>query len=788
MKKIGLKVIILLVVLIVGGFGIVYALLHSALPDYAGVVSLDVEDGVKVYRDDRGVAHIHAENWSDMVFAQGYVHAQERLWQMETHRRAVSGSISEIIGESMLEMDTLMRTLGLRRIAEELVEKSSDETVATMQSYVDGINSFLEEGNSTAPEFRILGFTPEPWTVEDAIGTVVLLAYNLGTNWREEAIRSAMHEELEPKLFAEILPPYDDWDTPPTWTQDQAVVAEGTVENLVSLVDRADLSDISLPGLGSNSWVVSPELSATETAVLANDPHLEQGLPSIWYENRLELNGELNLYGWSIPGAPGIVIGHNEYIAWGMTNIGDAQDLFMEEQHPDDPHRFLYDDEWYEAEVIIEEIVVKGEEEPVELEVIITRHGPLILDDPPMSLAWTAYDFQHSSADAIMDMNTARNWEEFRRATLAFSMPIQSIVYADVEGNIGFRTAGQVPIRKKGMGLVPAPGWSSEYGWDGYIPEEEMPELFNPPDGYIVTANHRVADDDYPYSIAIDYAPPYRMQRIVNELESKDRFTVADFRKLQNDWYNLHAATRLPGWVDIIKASSVNLEQPAEEGLDILEEWASNPVNLPEEPGPAIFQLWYLNFMEEVFREEMGDELYQTFIGSAYLAYNSLEYLLEKEESFWFERGISNLLLNSYVRTISQLVEEQGEEPSQWEWQQMQTISFDHIMGEVDIVRPILCRGPYPYGGDHMTVGRAAYSLKDPFKVNSVAGIRFIAVMNPAEVEAYGVMAGGQSGHFLSKHYDDQIEAWLKGDYYPLSFNLHDLAEGKTREMTINPK
>ena len=308
MKKIVLRVVVLLLVLVIAGAGIVYAFLRSALPDYAETVSLDVEDGVKVYRDGRGVAHIHGENWHDMVYAQGYVHAQERLWQMETHRRAVAGTISEIIGEDLLEMDTMMRTLGLRRIAEDITEQTSEETLATMQSYVDGINAWIEE-DKIPPEFRVLGHEPEPWTVEDAVGTVVLLAYNLGSNWREEAKRAALQEGLDPVLFDEILPPYEDFDTPPVWRKDQAwPEGENNVENLLSLVERGNI-DIPLPGSGSNSWVVSPEMSTDGVAVLANDPHLEQSLPSIWYENRLELEGELNLYGWSIPGAPGVRVG-----------------------------------------------------------------------------------------------------------------------------------------------------------------------------------------------------------------------------------------------------------------------------------------------------------------------------------------------------------------------------------------------------------------------------------------------------------------------------------------------
>ncbi len=793
MKKIVKIVVVLVLILLIVGVGAGYFFLRSKMPDYTAEVSLEgAEDEILVQRDERGVAHIQAKSFEDLALAQGYVHAQERLWQMETHRRAIAGTVSEIVGEDMLEMDQLMRTLGLSRVNEELAEETSAESMAIMQNYADGVNAFLEK-DKLPLEMSLLGFEPEPWTAEDSLGIIVLLAYNLGGNWMEETARASLEEELEPHLFEELMPPYEDWDTPKVWTEEQAaamqvdkergVFRHATERNRELMAQKEKI----MPRLGSNSWVVSPELSASEEAVLANDPHLQIDFPSIWYENRLEEEEGINLYGWSVPGAPGIVIGNNQHIAWGLTNIGDVQDLFLEEQHPDDPHKFKYDEDWYEAEVIKEEIVVDGKDEPVEHEVIITRNGPLVHEDPPMSLKWTAYDFEGSTADAIFEVNKSRNWEEFTDALESFSMPSQCIVYADVEGNIGFRVTGNLPIRKKGLGLTPSPGWDPDYGWEGYIPMDDLPELYNPPDEYIVTANHLVAGDDYPYPITIDCAPPYRMQRIVDVLENGDSFDVEDFKELQNDWYNQHAAERLPDFIRAIEDHRNEMDQLEQKGLELIQEWVVEPVNLPEKAGPAIFQVWYLNFMEEVFKDTMGDELYQTFLERDYLAYNALENLLEEGEAEWFDPGLEELLRESFSRSIDQLVEELGDEPSHWEWGHLQTISFDHLMGEVALLRPLLCRGPYPYGGDHMTVGRAAYSLDNPFQVNSIAGMRFISVMREEGVESYGIIAGGQSGHPLSSHYDDQLDYWLEGKYYSLNFTPEELENQETRGLKINP-
>ncbi|MFO7951632.1 MAG: penicillin acylase family protein [Bacillota bacterium] len=786
LKKVLFIVFVLLLVIILGGAGFLYFTLRSSIATHTGTKSVGTTEEASILRSERGAAYIRASNPEDLYFAQGYAHAQERLWQMEFNRSVVQGRLSEAIGADLLESDIYLRKIGLRRIAERVVDKTSPAGRAALQSYARGINAFLEEARQT-PEMLLLGVTPEPWDEVDVAGILALMTFDLGSNFNVEQIRLALKETISPKLYAELRPPFDDWDTPAIYTEEQ-VTGSGDPQAILELLDMADLNGLSayLPRLGSNSWVISPELYAGGTAVMANDPHLGISLPSIWYENCLELEGEMPVYGWSIPGMPLVVIGHNERIAWGMTNIGDTQDLFLEQQHPEDPHRFKYEDEWYTAEVIEEEIKVKGQDEPEILEIIITRNGPLISDDPPMSLRWTAYDIEASTVDAVIDMNQARNWDEFHQAFSDYTIPMQNYVYADVDGNIGFRTAGLAPIRKQGLGLEPVPGWSADYGWEGYIPADEMPELYNPPQGYIATANHRVTDDSYPYMIAIDDATPYRMQRIVEQLRAGDPLTLKDMKAMQTDWFNPHAAARLPGWLELIDGHTGELGDNEQEGLELLKEWAQNPVSSPEAAAPAIYATWYLNFMEEVFKEEMGEEMYERFIANAYIAYKALDYQLEKGESAWFNGSLDELLLTSYQQTIGELEEQLGSDPSQWQWQELQSISFDHALGEEDMLKPFFNRGPYPYGGDNETVGRANYSLNDPFNVTLAAGLRFIAVMEP-QVEAYGVFAGGQSGHFMSNQYDQYIATWLDGDYYKVNGSSDQLLEQQTREIILLP-
>ncbi len=763
------------VVLLVGAAIFGYSFLRSGLPEYEDEVELaGLQGQVGVHHDSRGVPYIAAVHEGDLYFMQGYLHAKERMWQMDLQRRVVQGRLSEVLGEDQLGTDIFLKKLGLERIAERMFNNTSRAGRAAAESYTRGVNAYLEN-HPPSIEFRLLGFEPEPWDPIDTTGMISLMAFDLGSNWQAEAFRQAMAEEIEPELLEEILPPYEGWETPRVLAsneaEDNTAGGHAGSAELLSLLRETSLEHLyAVPRLGSNSWVISPERSATGTAVMANDPHLNLGLPSIWFENALTLRGEqcdMDLYGWSIPGAPGVVIGHNQNIAWGLTNIGDSQDLFLEERNPDDPHSFKYEEEWYEADVEVAEIKVDGRDEPEEVEIIHTIHGPLISDHPPMSLRWTAYEVGGSTLDAVLKINEAASWDQFNDALAHFSLPVQSFVYADVEGNIGFKVAGKLPVRKKGEGIMPSPGWDETYGWEKFIPFEELPDLYNPDDGYIAAANNRIEPDDYPYLISLDNAPGYRKMRIDEVLGGLDQISVEDSKMLQTDWYNRHAAERLPSLLQILKENSCGLRMIDQAAVDVLIDWVEEPVNAADSAGAAIFQGLYLNLMEEIFKPEMGEELYLEFLRQGYIASNALEAVLVREESLWCPDGLVNPMITAFRRTVDELTEKLGDNPDQWRWDELQTITFKHDLGVAPVIGDCLFnRGPYSYGGDFMTVGRARYAFEEPFKVINGAGLRFIAVMNKEKIESEVVIAGGQSGHPLSPHYSDQLDSWLEGEYY----------------------
>lgn len=798
---------LLILLLAAGAAG--YWYVTAAYPDYERTVTdASLSDPVQVLRDDRAVAHLRATSTDDLYFAQGFVHAQERLWQMDFQRRVVQGRLAEVFGEEQLAADRFLRTLGLSRIAGRILEVTSPEGQRVLERYADGVNAFLAQTDRLPFSFRVLGITPEPWTPEHSVGMVALMAYNLGSNWQEQVGRTALREVVSDTLFQELLPPYNR-DTPPVWRADQAEAAPVPRETaalpalelpsaaaLQQLANAAHLGGLAdhLPQLGSNSWVVAPERSASGEALLANDPHLQVGAPILWYENRLYVPDTLHVNGWSIPGAPAVILGHNDAIAWGMTNTGNTQDLYLEDFDPADTLRVRGPDGYYTVDVQEELIAVDGRAAPDTLRIRLTRNGPVFQEDeePPLSIRWTAYDVERSPLDAILQSNRAHDPASFRAAFRHFTVPVQNLVYADTSGNIGFFTAGDVPIRPQGEGLVPVPGWDDAYRWTGRIPHDDLPALLNPPQGYIATANHRVTDDAYPYTIERDNAPPYRMLRIIEQLAARSDFVLDDFEAMQTDWYNRHAAERAPQLVAALTARAKDLTDRERAALALVEEWAKDPVNAPEAAGAAIFQVWYLELMRAVFEAEMGPDVYASFLdGRGYLAYNALEHLLEThrggEASAWLPDGLAPPARASFQATVAQLTEQQGRTPADWRWDRLQRITFDHVLGASRLLRPLVNRGPYPYGGDHMTVGRAAYALTDPFNVRAIAGTRFMMRMGQP-IEARAVIAGGQSGHPRHPHSADQLPAWREGAFYTLHPSFAEAADGPVRLMRLSPE
>ncbi|HLX59424.1 MAG TPA: penicillin acylase family protein [Ktedonobacteraceae bacterium] len=794
--------------------GAYYFLLRRPLPRYKGEISLQgLREQVEVITDRYGVPHIYAQNEDDLFYAQGYVHAQERLWQMELNRRISSGRLSEVFGEFTIEADRFSRRLGMHRAAAAAVEQLPAHSLRILDAYARGVNAYIEQNQRNLPvEFTLLRFKPEPWQIANTIQWSKMMGWNLGGNWETEVIRARLVAKLGPERAARLEAGYD-----PKHPLIIPPGAEYQGVNLGMLEQYEQLKLLSGFGMlgGSNNWAVDGSMTTTGSPILCNDPHLGQLAPSIWYECHL-VAGDIDVIGASFPGAPGIVIGHNQRVAWGLTNaVSDVEDLYIEKFHPEHPDQYEYMGKWEEAQVIREEIRVKGAKMPVIEEVRVTRHGPILTTftplakdtassngnqahELPLALRWTGLE-KHAIVSAVQKLNRASNWEEFRDGLRDWDLPAQNVVYADVDGNIGYIMAGAIPIRAKGQALLPSPGWSGEYEWTGYIPFDELPQTFNPQQHFIVTANNRVVEDSYPYYITNEWCNGYRAQRIRDLLKSKARLSLSDMAVIQSDQYALPAVELVP---HMLKASATTPVEKA--ALETLRAW--NYLLAPDSAGAAIYSTFFFKLERIIFGAVLGDEevVLNSYlgIGTTILApqnnYASrskplIIRLLNAHDDSWFAASVIangpktwDAALNSaFYAAIEELRAKLGDNVARWQYGAIHKMSYNHPLGLVKPLNKIFNRGPYPVGGDIDTVNMGSSLTSQPEVVLTVPSFR--QIVNLADPKAsLSLHHPGQSGHPGSKHYDDFIKPALRVEHHPMLFEramIVENAEGTLRMM-----
>lgn len=772
-----------------GLFDLINWFLHqkSGLPLYSGAVAAAVGAPVEIYFDEYGVAHVLAGNEADLFYGQGYVHAMERLFQMDLLRRSISGELAEILGPELVESDRFSRTIGFRRAAEKSTGAISGETRKLLQAYADGVNDYIEQNRENlAPEFILLDYVPEPWDPVDSITISKMVAWFLGGNMDTELLLAALVDEVGLEKAAGLFPSYPEQGL--------------TIMGPVGLSSKSALDLIALsgggscpqgfPGVGSNNWVVSGDRTASGGAMLASDMHLSLDLPPIWYMNYLS-SPEIKVTGVMFPGIAGVIAGFNERIAWGETNLGpDVMDLYQIKFNAADDTLYLYNDEWIKAEVINERITVRGGGKE-ELRIRETCFGPVISDvidlcpgDLPLCLRWTALDAT-LEADAMLDMIRASDFAEFRTALQNFMAPAQNFVYADVEGNIGYLGNGLFPIRSEshhraGNGLLPVPGWSDEYAWTGWVPWEEIPLLYNPPEGLIVTANHKAVADDYPYFLSYEWAHPSRALSILREYDGRDNLTLEDMQAGQASFYNSHAAETVPLLVGLLEEAV--LEGREEEALRILERWGRNPVETADSAGTAIFHRFYTLLINNIFEGQVTEELQVRLLNCSPLV---IDRLLKAEETQWIDDPAA-LAHESFSRAVAELSRAMGEEISRWQWGKIHTISFKHSLGDA-VSKRCYNRGPFEVGGSGHSPGALVHrqQMEQPYQVYGGAPWRY--VIDLADHSAFDILAIGNSGHFRSPHYDDLLQKWLQMEYKERLFSRDEI-EKLPRKLVLEPQ
>jgi penicillin amidase len=761
---------IFLAVLLAGA----YLYLRQSLPKTEGEIRLaGLTAPTEILRDRYGIPHIFAASLEDANFALGYVHAQDRLWQMEMSRRIASGRVAEIVGPGALETDRFLRTLGVRRSAEANLRSFDTETRQLLDAYAAGVNAFIASDPVLPPEFWLAGARPEPWQPADSIAWMKMMAWDLGGNWRNELLRMRLAKTLPLARIHELLPPYPGEHTP--------VIADlkelyGPMErDAVRLAQFAPDNE----GIGSNNWVVAGSRTVSGKPLLANDPHLGLTAPPVWYFAHLSAPG-MNVIGSTLPGVPGVILGRNERIAWGITNTGpDVQDLYIEKL--DAAGGYHTPEGTQPFQVVEETIKVKGGE-PEKLRVRISRHGPVISDvtrtaqelaprGHVISFAWTALAEDDRSMQAALRFARAREWDGFIAAARDFHAPQQNIVYADIEGNIGFIAAGRVPHRLPGndlKGMAPAPGWQAKYDWAGTIAFEQLPRSFNPASGAIVTANQRITPPGYPHFISSDWQPPYRADRIQQLLDATPKHSVQSFARIQADVVSLAMRELLPK----LLATRPRSEE-ARKVLVLLAKW--DGAMAPERAEPLIAWAWWRELTRAIYADELGDAFRQNWLARAVFLGNVLSG--DAAHARWCDdvrtpatETCEELLAHSLDAALADLGKRYGSDQARWRWGEAHLARHEHRpFGR----QPLLARLfdiNVPSPGDVYTVNVGRNNLNDeahPFANRHAASLRAIYDLSDLEKSLY-IHSGGQSGNIFSDHYDAFSKAWAKNEYIPM--------------------
>lgn len=756
LKRIVLSMIGILFFVGIFGFFFLNNFVKKSLPQVEGTIEIPVNEEVIISTDTNGVPHIKAENDQDLYTAQGYVQAQSRMFQMELSKRQASGTLSELIGDGTVANDKYFRTLGLRRAAEKSYNEYSDDAKEVLQWFSDGVNAYIEEAiaNKTLPvEFTIIGAEPGEWTPVDSLTIGKYMAFDLGGHWERQAFNYYLLNEFSQEKAYELFPTYPE--------ERMKIIEETEIDIAASFKDAI----IPEPFNGSNNWVVSGEKTASGKPLLADDPHLGLATPSIWYQMHLETD-DLNVSGVIFAGVPGIILGHNEDIAWGVTNTGpDVQQLYIEKRNPENKSEFLFDGEWEEATVIEEPIKVKGEK-TIDYEVVETRHGPVVSEfaeesgeDAVLSLSWTALDAT-TELQAILKLNKASNWEEFEKGLEDFLAPAQNFVFASLDGTIAYKANGRIPIYEKAEdALLPLPGWEEKYELDEFIPFDELPKVINPDKGFIATANNKVVGDSYPYHISNVWAQPYRYERIFEVLDEQNELTVQHMKDLQMDAVNLRGKEFVPLFIETLESDS--LSAGAKSALTTLSDW--NYVDDKDLTAPLLFDQWIVQ-IEHILYEELSEDVMDLF-GSR--GQTTDELIRAGNNSIWMDDhgGINSVLKQSLEKTVEDLEETYGSNQDKWKWGDHHQVLFKHPLASANKALAYFFNAgkPLPVNGSAVTA-MAARSNEEGI-VNHGASWRFVIDLDAISV-GHHIVSPGQSGHFRSPWYSDQTEAWVDGTFH----------------------
>ncbi|MEI6048523.1 MAG: penicillin acylase family protein [Bacteroidota bacterium] len=792
LKTILLSLFVLVILVVIIGLVVITGIKRGAIPQYKGDMRITgLTSEVTVYRDERGMPHIYAENEHDLYFSVGYVMAQERLWYMDLIRRVTTGRLSEVMGKNLVETDKFLRCLEMTSKSKMVIANEDPVILSYMQAYADGVNGYIKAaGKKLPPEFRILGYNPDPWKLEDIANIIGYMGWDLA---KDNVTADLFYHELAQKSGIEkatqLIP---DWDAVNSVVFPDFKLNDTLLKNARAFISSMDtLNALGIASFsGSNNWAVAGNRTETGKPILSNDMHLSFGSPGIWMQMHQVIPGKLNVTGVVVPGEPFIVAGHNEKIAWGMTNLMvDDIDLFAEKINPENANQYYFDGEWKNMVVKKEIIKIKGGK----LDSVIikyTHRGPVIsgfrdINNASLSMRWSGYD-KSDEIKAVCLLNRASGWADFRSALNSFRSVSQNFVYADIDGNIGLNTGGGIAIRK-GNGSLIRNGETDEFDWKGYVPFEQLPFSYNPAKGYVSSANNKTVIEGYPYYISSDFILPYRINRIRQMLDEKEVFNMEDFKRMILDQHSDYAALLTPF---ILKLNDRKSELTSAEtsALDTLKSW-----DYDMRAGlvaPSIFEFFRISFASNLLADELGD-LYSQLYGTAkeYYIYRILktgpDELVDNINTPQKET-LDDIVLKSFKDCISSLSKECGADQSKWNWGNIHKITIEHPLGSVKILDKLfgLNSKTFGIGGSNHTV--SPYSYVAGFKVNHGASERHI--FNTANWdESLTVIPTGASGIPASEFYLSQTKSYLEGKFYKDAFSEGAVKAAAKYTLNLKP-
>ena len=759
--------------------------LEHPLPKYSGSITVsDLVDTVDVYTDSYGVPHVFAKNEDDLFFIAGYIAASERLFQLATVALAVRGELSMAFGDDFLSSDIYLRTWRIHDTAIKIVDAMKPENKKIFDTFCSGINQKIDEVKNDPPiEFKILGIDPPYWDPTIVAGYARMMAHEMQGSWKSEIVYGAVASYFKKEKLLELIPGYND---------SLELISQQSMKDLKPALDSILASEFNIRSvlgdpsadIGSNNWVVSGEITESGKPILANDPHLAFTQPPRWFEIHIK-GGRFNTSGVCIAGIPIPVIGQNENVAWGFTNsMVDDVDFFIETINPNDSTQYQWGNEFRNIEFIEEKIFRKNGRDTT-ITIRMTHHGPIISDihpllkksDVAMSMSWTGH-WITTEMDAWVKLNTMENWDDFTEGVELFGVPGQNIVYADNKGNIGWRPAVFVPIRKEGSSLIPRPGNNPAYDWQGKVPYSEMPFLFNPSKNYISTANNKTIDNSFPYYISGLWADPSRAEQIVRRLDTLDKIDINDMKSIQLDVTSPFSEFVVPY---ILSVETGNEDGNLKRAFQFLKEW--DFVEGVDSEAALIFHATLRNLILNIYGDEfalLGNNYLEAYTGLKYLTHRKLREILSGDKSSWVDNintpehkeSLNEIIVLSIKNAIQELENSYGTNISNWKWGDAHSVTHKHMLSKIKLINWLfnLEVGPFRSGGSDKTPNAGGYSFNRPYKQTSGASMRRIVDFNNMN-ETQFIIPTGQSGIPSSPHYKDQAEMYANGQYRTTYFD-----------------